>query len=88
VPVVEHGVASPRPCTAGRVLSLRRLAAASAAHDRAARIDVVLVHPRPAVIRPLQLSGLWHRFTVRQPRAGDAGRRRPGVGVEGEVGSS
>jgi anti-anti-sigma factor len=27
-------------------------------------VDVVLVRPRPGVARPLQLSGLWHRFTV------------------------
>ena len=27
-------------------------------------IEVVLVAPTPAVIRPLQLSGLWHRFHV------------------------
>ncbi|WP_236825004.1 MULTISPECIES: STAS domain-containing protein [unclassified Blastococcus] len=27
-------------------------------------IETVLVDPPPAVSRPLQLSGLWHRFTV------------------------
>ena len=27
-------------------------------------IDLVLVAPPPAVVRPLQLTGLWHRFTV------------------------
>ena len=27
-------------------------------------VDVVLVRPRAVVARPLQLSGLWHRFTV------------------------
>ncbi|WP_346619117.1 STAS domain-containing protein [Blastococcus montanus] len=27
-------------------------------------IETVLVDPPPAVARPLQLSGLWHRFTV------------------------
>ncbi|MFD2094107.1 STAS domain-containing protein [Blastococcus deserti] len=27
-------------------------------------IDVVLVDPTPAVVRPLQLSGLWHRFPI------------------------
>ncbi|WP_051683664.1 anti-sigma factor antagonist [Blastococcus sp. URHD0036] len=27
-------------------------------------VEVVLVRPRPVVARPLQLSGLWHRFTV------------------------
>jgi len=32
-------------------------------------IDVPLVDPGPAVTRPLQLSGLWHRFTVEGPSA-------------------
>jgi len=27
-------------------------------------IEVVLVNPPVAVIRPLQLSGLWHRFPI------------------------
>jgi stage II sporulation protein AA (anti-sigma F factor antagonist) len=27
-------------------------------------VDVVLVDPPEAVVRPLQLSGLWHRFPV------------------------
>jgi anti-anti-sigma factor len=27
-------------------------------------IDVVLVDPPVAVVRPLQLSGLWHRFPI------------------------
>ncbi|MGY1744981.1 STAS domain-containing protein [Blastococcus sp. SYSU D00695] len=27
-------------------------------------VDVVLVRPRAVVARPLQLSGLWHRFPV------------------------
>ena len=27
-------------------------------------IDTALVDPPPSVARPLQLSGLWHRFTV------------------------
>jgi anti-anti-sigma factor len=27
-------------------------------------VDIVLVRPRAVVARPLQLSGLWHRFTV------------------------
>jgi anti-anti-sigma factor len=27
-------------------------------------VEIVLVRPRAAVTRPLQLSGLWHRFTV------------------------
>jgi stage II sporulation protein AA (anti-sigma F factor antagonist) len=28
------------------------------------RVEVVLVSPPPAVIRPLQLSGLWPRFPI------------------------
>ncbi|WP_324273408.1 STAS domain-containing protein [Blastococcus brunescens] len=27
-------------------------------------IEVALVDPPPAVVRPLQLSGLWHRFPI------------------------
>ena len=27
-------------------------------------IDVVLIQPPSAVVRPLQLSGLWHRFRI------------------------
>jgi anti-anti-sigma factor len=27
-------------------------------------IEVVLVDPPAAVVRPLQLSGLWHRFPI------------------------
>jgi anti-anti-sigma factor len=36
-------------------------------------IELVLVGPTPAVIRPLQLSGLWHRFTVGDPPSVGAG---------------
>lgn len=39
-------------------------------------IEVVLVDPSHAVIRPLQLSGLWHRFPVE----GAAAAPDPGVG--------
>jgi anti-anti-sigma factor len=35
-------------------------------------IELVLVRPTAAVIRPLQLSGLWHRFTVQEPPADGA----------------
>lgn len=34
-------------------------------------IELVLVRPTPAVLRPLQLSGLWHRFTVLDAPAGE-----------------
>lgn len=36
-------------------------------------IGLLLVGPTPAVIRPLQLSGLWHRFTVLDDPARGAG---------------
>ena len=39
-------------------------------------IEVVLVHPPAAVIRPLQLSGLWHRF----PIEGKVAQPGPGAG--------
>ena len=29
-------------------------------------VDLVLIAPPPAVSRPLQLTGLWRRFTVRE----------------------
>jgi stage II sporulation protein AA (anti-sigma F factor antagonist) len=29
-------------------------------------IELVLVAPPAAVVRPLQLTGLWHRFTIRE----------------------
>ena len=52
------------------------------------RVDVVLVAPPAAVARPLQLSGLWHRFeTVDVPEGlhpetggADAGPRCRRVG--------
>jgi stage II sporulation protein AA (anti-sigma F factor antagonist) len=34
-------------------------------------VPVVLVAPPPAVIRPLQLAGLWHRFPVVDPPVQD-----------------
>ena len=36
-------------------------------------IQVVLVDPPDVVIRPLQLSGLWHRFPVERTAADDPG---------------
>ena len=36
-------------------------------------IELVLVGPTPAVIRPLQLSGLWHRFPVLESAPGERG---------------
>ena len=36
-------------------------------------IELVLVGAPSAVIRPLQLSGLWHRFTTADPPAGAGG---------------
>ena len=40
-------------------------------------IELVLVAPPRAVVRPLQLTGLWHRFTVTDEPGGDA---REGTG--------
>jgi anti-anti-sigma factor len=37
-------------------------------------IELVLVGPTPAVVRPLQLSGLWHRFTAVDPPSEGAPR--------------
>lgn len=34
-------------------------------------VDLVLIAPPPAVSRPLQLTGLWRRFTIREE--GEAG---------------
>lgn len=42
-------------------------------------IELVLVAPTPAVIRPLQLTGLWHRFTVAD-EDGEAAREGTGRG--------
>jgi stage II sporulation protein AA (anti-sigma F factor antagonist) len=36
-------------------------------------VEVVLVDPPPEVIRPLQLSGLWHRFPVLESAPGERG---------------
>ena len=36
-------------------------------------IDTVLVDPPSSVARPLQLTGLWHRFTIAEAGGGRAG---------------
>jgi anti-anti-sigma factor len=36
-------------------------------------VEVVLIDPPPAVVRPLQLSGLWHRFPVLESAPGERG---------------
>jgi stage II sporulation protein AA (anti-sigma F factor antagonist) len=33
-------------------------------------VPIVLIDPTPAVVRPLQLSGLWHRFPIEERAAG------------------
>ena len=43
-------------------------------------IDLVLVAPTPAVVRPLQLTGLWHRFTVAE-EVGETAWEGTGQGV-------
>ena len=40
-------------------------------------VEVVLVDPPPAVVRPLQLSGLWHRFPVLESTHGERGDPGP-----------
>jgi len=40
-------------------------------------VDLVLLSPPPSVARPLQLTGLWRRFTVRTDEEPDGG---PGTG--------
>ena len=42
-------------------------------------IELVLVAPTPAVVRPLQLTGLWHRFTVAEEPDGTS---RAGTGQD------
>jgi stage II sporulation protein AA (anti-sigma F factor antagonist) len=42
------------------LVQLQRMAAPKA-------VEIVLVEAPPAVVRPLQLTGLWHRFTVLEP---------------------
>jgi stage II sporulation protein AA (anti-sigma F factor antagonist) len=37
-------------------------------------VPIVLVDPTPAVVRPLQLSGLWHRFPIEE-RTTDGGEQ-------------
>jgi stage II sporulation protein AA (anti-sigma F factor antagonist) len=44
-------------------------------------IELMLVDPPPVVSRPLQLSGLWHRFPVRETDA--PARDAPDVDGEG-----
>jgi stage II sporulation protein AA (anti-sigma F factor antagonist) len=37
-------------------------------------VDLVLLAPPVAVARPLQLTGLWRRFTIREDGGGERGR--------------
>ena len=46
-------------------------------------VDLVLVAPPSAVVRPLQMTGLWHRFDVRHPAESGpekSGRAESGAG--------
>jgi anti-anti-sigma regulatory factor len=45
------------------LVQLQKLAAPRA-------IDLVLVAPPAVVARPLQLTGLWHRFTIEESETG------------------
>jgi anti-sigma B factor antagonist len=67
--------------TAVTFLDSAGLCVLAAAHRSAARQDVtmrVLASSR-AVIRPLQITGLWNLLNAEQTEAGDAGRQ--GVGA-------
>jgi anti-anti-sigma factor len=50
-------------------------------------IALVLVDPPPVVSRPLQLSGLWHRFPVMDAEADDGEEAGGGVGDKGGDGA-
>ena len=48
-------------------------------------IEVTLVDPPPGVVRPLQLSGLWRRFPIKET---GTGARRPAPGPAAGPGST
>jgi stage II sporulation protein AA (anti-sigma F factor antagonist) len=54
-----RGVAFVNSAGVAVLVQLQKLAAPRA-------IDLVLVAPPAAVVRPLQLTGLWHRFTIQE----------------------
>ena len=54
-----RGVAFVNSAGVAVLVQLQKLAAPRA-------IELVLVAPPPAVVRPLQLTGLWHRFTIQE----------------------
>ncbi len=58
-----RGVTFVNSAGVGVLVQLQKLAAPRA-------IEVILVAPPAAVVRPLQLSGLWHRFPMREEDVG------------------
>ena len=54
-----RGVAFVNSAGVAVLVQLLKLAAPRA-------IDLVLVSPPATVVRPLQLTGLWHRFTIQE----------------------
>jgi anti-anti-sigma factor len=54
-----RGVAFVNSAGVAVLVQLQKLAAPRA-------IELVLVAPPAAVVRPLQLTGLWHRFTIQE----------------------
>jgi stage II sporulation protein AA (anti-sigma F factor antagonist) len=60
-----RGVAFVNSAGVAVLVQLQKLAAPRA-------IELALVAPPPAVARPLQLTGLWHRFSIREAEQ-DAG---------------
>ncbi|MGY1814805.1 STAS domain-containing protein [Blastococcus sp. SYSU D00820] len=47
-------------------------------------IELVLVDPPTAVTRPLQMTGLWHRFLVEEPAGGGPEPAGPPAGAHGD----
>jgi anti-anti-sigma factor len=58
-----RGVAFVNSAGVAVLVQLHKLAAPRA-------IELVLVAPPPVVARPLQLTGLWHRFTIEEEEGG------------------
>lgn len=63
---VELGLSGVRFMNSGGMAVLIQLQRLGQPRD----VPVVLIDPPPTVIRPLQLSGLWHRFPIEGRGAG------------------
>lgn len=58
------------------LVQLQRMAAPSA-------VEIALVTPSAAVVRPLQLTGLWHRFPVVDENGDEEPAHSPTAGPDG-----